>query len=252
MYRSKTARMTKCSRWSLPTSLVVLGLLGCGDRKGDEGGDEVGCEWVESEVSMNFRPEGSELPSPAELLEAAGGEYVGELRWLGGAPWAEMTPSAGSTSVQTRVSRVGRISFRRTLEEDGRDAVFGNQGGLCLASYEIETTLEVATGDGVLEEAWGSTLSHRLLSNDTTLQVEVDDDLRQALRIEDAEEPPAPFENGRLDLRVSVSVRRPPGAHEATGVLSYTGQLASDVDGDVMEESGFRVQLLEWNASPVD
>lgn len=232
----------------------VFVLAACSEEPPPDEGDP-GCEWVETEVDLEFKPdENAEFShSPESLLAVLEQPQRGELRWKGGGEWVEMSPSAGTTGVTTQLSYAGgRVVFRRVLDEDGQDALSGSLAWYCPASYEIDAEFRIQTDDAVLDESLGVTLTSRIGDPGTETTIVDPGSFRETLQILESESPPSPVEDGVIALRLVYNTLFPATEFtgRASGTLTYHGALEIDHNGDVVSVSGVSRELLSWRTVP--
>lgn len=247
--------MSNCFR-DLVLAMPVAVMAACSPSPDqDDGVRPADCEWVETAVSLDFKPgDKPELThSPRTLLEVLEQEQRGELDWLGGGEWVELVPSEGTTQVTTQVRYGGgRISFVRVLDEMGSDALSGSLAWDCPARYEIEVGFLVRTDDGVLDVELPVAFETMIGGASTESEFLVPASVRDALQIAENENPPGAVEEPRIDLRLTYNTLFPPTEFtgRAGGTLTYSGILEANRDGDATDVTGVSRQLLSWRSVP--
>lgn len=220
-----------------------------------DGMDTTVCAWVETAVSLDFKP--GDKPdlthSPRTLLEVLEQEQRGELDWLGGGEWVDLAPSEGTTQVTTHARyEGGRLSFVRVLDEMGEDALSGSLAWECPARYEIEAVFQLRTDDGALDVELPVTFETAIGAPATESNFVAPASVLDALQIAEKEPPPSPVEDPRFELRLTYNTLFPPTEFtgRAGGELTYSGLLEVNQDGDTTNVAGVNRQLLSWRSVP--
>lgn len=246
--------MTRYFR-DLVVMMHAAALAACSPADQDEETEVAQCDWVETAVSLDFKPgDRPELThSPGTLLDVLELEQQGELDWLGGGDWVDLAPSEGTTLVTTQVHyEAGRVAFVRALDETGNDALTGALAWDCPARYEIEAYFLIRTDDGALNLEFPVTLESMIGGSLTESRFLSPLAMNDSLQIVENESPPSPVEDPQLNLRLTYNTRFPQTEFtgRAGGTLTYSGLLDVSSDGEVTNVTGVSRQLLSWRSVP--
>lgn len=233
------------------TIAVLLQIVtGCRDSAGEEGY----CQWAEDIVPLDYSlgPYGGDLDfdlTPGKVLDQVTIPQRGVLTWKGGGDWVDVTPDNGSTAFSSVASYEGTSVFRRVVDAHG-DPVDDGRTLACPPTLDFDMTIRFETDDGVLDEAWETTLSFYIGGHIPSAELDaVALGLPQKLQIARKPDPPVPFydESYSMSLSYGISLLSPEEyPPTSSGRLVYLATIFEDQIGEITEVSGINRKLLEW------
>lgn len=238
----------------LQVAIIALSTcVGCQDPEDDR----FRCPWTEEIVPLDHSlgPWAGDLDfdlTPAKILDQLVIPQRGDLMWKGGGNWVDITPEGGITEFSSSVVYNGTTVYRRVVDGNGNRAD-GNISLVCPAVLEFDTTIQLQTDDGTLDERWDTPLSFDFGTGNVHAEPEAEElGLPETLEISNKPDPPAPFYDEGYSMRLSYSIELlSPEAYPPTsrGYLDYGGTISEEQTGEIINVMGFNRTLFEWAGS---
>jgi hypothetical protein len=245
MHRSIRLRQLP-SRWLSPCLALVLisAVTGC-QEEGEPGSL---CDWVEEEVPLDYSlgPWGGDLSydlQPGKILELLTVPLEGTLTWNGGGNWADMTPSEGMTGFSSSLTYDGSTVYRRVPGATGELSL------ACRATLDFQSSINMRTDDGVLDETWEAVVSFDIHAHGISTEIDPEAvGLIDALQVVPNPDPPTPYHDESYWMLLSYNVYpfSPELPATSSGRVYFRGKFESTQDGEITELSGFNRLLAEW------
>ena len=220
-------------------ALVAL-LFGCQD---DPEGS-ASCDYLTEELDWDDVADAPEFSTtPRVVADALALPLGGELEYLAvnTSDVVEATPSEGSTSFSSTLSAVGTPRLIHVSGARGAELL------RCPSTLEFDATIEFRTDDGFFEESWSATVVAS--PGNLSASVDLDPDITgasEAFRLTPV--PGAePWETAAYRHRLQYGYCNGCDNLLMSGEISYRGEYAATMDGDIIDQRGFTVSLATWS-----
>lgn len=168
---------------------------------------------------------------------------AGELEYLAinTSDIVEATPSEGSTSFSSTLSAVGTPRLIHVSGARGAELL------RCPSTLEFDATIEFRTDDGFFEESWSATVVAS--PGNLSASVDLDPDITGASEAFGLTPVPGaePWETAAYRHRLQYGYCNGCDNLLMSGEISYRGEYAATMDGDIIDQRGFTVSLATWS-----